>query len=76
LTVAGDEELKLMSATLIRTLARGGNQTLPLFWPANTLGYHQITKFPLSGTESGTEWVEGLNAFMDDVFSQNAQVNR
>jgi hypothetical protein len=76
MAIRGDEELKLVSATLIRALIASESQTLSLFWPAKTLSPSQVRQFPLTHISSGKEWIEELNAFMDDAFSQNKAVDR
>jgi hypothetical protein len=76
LVTRGDEDLKLVSATLIRVLAGNDGQTLPLFWPAEELDSSQIQRFPLTDASTGKQWIEDLTAFMDDVFSQNRAINR
>lgn len=76
LVIRGDEELKIVTATLIRTLGGGDSQTSSLFWTANELGDSQIRSFPLTDTSSGKEWMEELTTFIDDAVSQNKAIDR
>jgi hypothetical protein len=76
LVTQGDEELKLVSATLIRALVGSDSQTLSLFWPADELNSNQTKRFALTDASSGKKWIEDLTSFVDDAFSQNKAIDK
>jgi hypothetical protein len=73
--IRGNEDLKLVTATIVGALVQQEYKHLSLFWPEGTLASQMLKSFPLINSRT-KEWFRQMASFVDDVHSQSEQAEK